>query len=387
MALNFGSLNEILTANPNVACEAITRAGKLDREIGVVALGGIAHYDSEIFPALNAAAKAEGRTIYKKSPIELNLPKSVKPHVLFSFLSTQSSEVRSLDELNAQVQAIYKASIDAGVYFAGPYGDYITGSLQRTGADTVKVSLTGIFQKAYPLMRAASDLVLFVEGVDQQNKRVTYLVTGIRAQDPGRGKAALFGGFRNVDGLVCESGIYAALREGKEEAGIQFNVPGIEGYKEIYDIKDVEAAATVFGKSYPAKVSYVGTIPTSNLTMPAGGEVLADSSKRVHFTSGYAARIDMGKEIVRFNPSAFQAGDDMQKIKVINVSSLLSLSSAALPEALEAMSDTLSFGIAHHQQILLDSIRHIITNGPITPQPKVMSCWDKFKSVFCCLRK
>jgi hypothetical protein len=387
MSLNFGPLNAALEAGAFVTCEAVTRASKLDTEIGVVALGGLERYDREDFPRLFEEAKALGRTIYKKSPQELNLPKSVKPHALLGFLASQQEEARSLEELQAKVQLIYKRAIDSGVYFAGPYGDYLTCTLQKTGPETVSVKLNSLMQKAYPLIRAASDLVLTVEGVDRLNNHKIYVITGIRAQDPGRGKAALFGGFRNVDGQVCESGIYAALREGKEEAGIQFTVPGIEGYKEIYDIADIEAEASILGQSYPSRVSYIGTMATSNLSMPAGGELLADLSKRVHLTSGYLGRIDMGQDITRFNPSAFTAGDDIQKIKVIDATNLLHVEGALLADALEGMSDKLSFGIEHHHAILLNAFKHIKKHGRIVPEPKVMTCFEKFKSLFCCFRK
>lgn len=387
MSLNFGALNEALETGMPVICEAVARGGKLDLEIGTVALGAIARYDTEQFPALKEAARAQGRTIYPKGSIELNLPKSIKPHALLGFLAARSVEVRSIEELNTQVQAIYKSAIDTGIYFAGPYGDYMTCQLIKTGPETARLNLTGVFQKAYPLMRAASDLVLTVEGVDDLNNHKVYAVLGIRAQEPGKGQAALFGGFRNVEGLVCESPIYAALREGKEEAGIQFSVPGIDVYKEMYDVTDVDAQALVFGRNYPAKVSYIGTIATSNLSMPAGGEVLQDLSKRVHMTSGYIGRIDMGKDLVRFNPLAFTAGDDIQKIKVVNVSNLVGVDSAFLPEAIEAMAGNLTFGIDHHTQIFTNAFRHINKHGRIVKEPKVMTCFEKFKSLFCCCRK
>lgn len=387
MSLNFGTLNAALETNLPVMCEAVARGGKLDLEIGTVALGEIARWDAEAFPALFAAAKAQGRMIFKKSPVEINLPKSIKPHAVLSFLHSAQVEVSSMQELNAQVQAIYKRAIDEGVYFAGPYGDYITCELQKKSEATITAKITGLFQKAYPLMRAASDLVLTVEGIDALKKHKVYVISGIRAQEPGKGKAALFGGFRNVDGLSCESGLYAALREGKEEAGVNFSVPGIEGYKEVYDVQDVDAEASVLGSRYPAKVSYIGTIATSNLTMPAGGEVLPDLSKRVHFTSGYVGRIDMGSNLVHFNPLAFTAGDDIQKIKIVDITTLVEAQDASLGDALEGFESRLSFGIDHHNQIFAKAVKHIRAHGRIVQEPKALSCLDRIKQIFCCCRR
>jgi len=374
MLANFGALSASLNTEPYIFLETVGRNKSLDKEIGLVIQGGLASWDKDIFPEKEAAAKLLGKTIYPKSPKEIVVPESIDKAKLSLFMKSQVRVVKSLEEMACLVEHIYKDAADQKLYFTGPYGDYLTMIAKKLDDQSVELIMTGLFQKAYPLIRAASDLVITVEGISPSKNRVAYVVTGMRAQEPGKGKAALFGGFRNVVKTKAEGAFFAALREGKEEAGIKVHVDDIGSFEQAYDVKEARAYADILGKTYPSKINYLKTIPTGDFPIAEGGEILEDGSKRVHMTSGFICRIDMGLDIARFNEKMFAAGDDITSVKVVDISRLITDKSGKHAESLREIALALSFGIKHHQVLFQEALTHIKAKGPLVPEVRVTSC-------------
>lgn len=316
--------------------------------IGVALEGEYAKYDAS--PEQQAAkekAKIEGRMFFPAWSTPL-LTSICDPNKELEFAKRFTRTCKGIEEINALFQEVITEAPKMGLFPHGSCGHVIKAACIRLSDsnESILVKITGVFKKTLDTATAASDLMYVVKGTTKEGVEKHLLVAGTRLADPGKGKFAIFGGFRDIDkNGNFETGVKAALREGKEEGGITLNLPDLD--KLDYDFKEAKGTASLRGKKdYPCTLKYVGTIPTSDAPIAEGGERFPDGSKRVHITSGYVAVVDVGADyddIHKDIDNIFKAGDDISKINTFEMGD-------KDPE----------FGIKHHA-VLYQKMKDLIT--------------------------
>jgi hypothetical protein len=353
------SLASLASLSSSVRMECGFFNGRIDT-LGVACLGAYKNWDETVLPRLKS--ESPGVRLFPKSSPELLLPTSTKIVDLSFFLETRSfiwvsNTENSQEFLNRSITSIFNEAHVSGLFHFGPHGDIVHIMGVKISENELCITVGNIFQKSFPKPALASDLALVVKGLDTDGSLKHALISGIRLNEPGKGGPAFFGGFRDLsmaDGKQhFLSGIFAAIKEGREEGGIQVSVPNAGSYIENYDADKINVNTTIQGCNYPAEINYVGTIKTSDAALSEGGEMLSDGTKRVHATSCYTCVIDVGGVFASLDLfSAFTAGDDITGIIVTDISEAVDSPASDLDLRISNVSLRLGFGIQHHNTLL-----------------------------------
>lgn len=178
--------------------------------------------------------------------------------------------------------------------------------------------------QAFPAPALAADIVPFFLCADG------LVFLGIRrGMEPGKGKPALIGGFREVHGTHFDTPLQCLLKEGDEEASFKMT-PLFP--QDVEKIDQEFAPATVRVRigiyTIPTCLYRLGDFHTSSDEEAFGGK-----EKRVHQTTAYACRIDVPTLSIKDIGEQLQVGDDASE---------LILQPTDIPP---------DFGISHHATI------------------------------------
>jgi hypothetical protein len=257
------------------------------------------------------------------------------------------------EDLTGRVKEEYSnlCKADPNVFVPGPFGDFI--EVHRTGDREYNIKVS---HKGFRKPGLAADLAVVVKGKNEKGKDVYYLVTGSRRANPGKGKPAWLGGFRNIDkgpdGVYAfDSGAYTMLHEAVEEAGLVIKHHNPEELRTAYNADDIPVTVEL-GKDKDkiesgVRMKHLGTIATSDLPLggeQVGGEALANGTKRVYATDGYFLLVDLqDKEInEQLLSDWLTPGDDIGKLQFHDITGYAASGSAG------DLKEKLQFGIEHH---------------------------------------
>ncbi len=208
----------------------------------------------------------------------------------------------------------------------GPFGDVMSiTEVEQQGTYLYLFNYLGRLSFLKPGI--AADLVVFVKDSAGQS----FFVGIKRKYDPGKGKAALIGGFRDIKGYHIDTPLQTIIEESHDEAGIIIDtqddytpyshesIPVRIGFTNNPDTKN-------FGE-----LAFLGIFPTSKEE-----EVYPLGLKRVYETAAYLLMIDVSYRLNKETADAlFSSGDDAENIFVSDLKDM----------------DTGSFGISHHGDI------------------------------------
>lgn len=195
----------------------------------------------------------------------------------------------------------------------GCFGDVIQIIRHRLPIEHSYIShiytATSMMWRAYIKPGLAADLVPFV--LDAEGK--LFFVGIIRGKNPGKGKSALVGGFVDIDGLEMETAAECAIREGKEEIGLEI-VPASRNEKllRVPNVNRLKVWAWLCGMEHSSVLSLVGTYFTSQ------EENLRSGLKRVYQTTAYTLLIRVDRKLTKKDVGKmFLPGDDAREIAII----------------------------------------------------------------------
>lgn len=332
--------------------------------LGVQFAGGYQAFDaSPEQQAAKEAARLAGRDFFPKWSTPL-LQTTADPASQALFKERFSNRVLLS---NQDMITLFRNAMDEAVKINaisyGSCGYVIKGVAIKLGSDesnSVVASIESVYTKTLRTPTTASDLVYVIHGITSTGESKDLFVGMNRLRDPGKGKLAVFGGFRDIernpetDTDHYETGVQGALREGKEEAGITLTFPGAN--LEDYDLDNLKGVARLrtLEKSYSCRLNYAGTIKTSDAPIQEGGERFPDGTKRVHTTSAHLAVIDVGADfddIAAHIDTVFKAGSDADKIAVWDMN----------------REEDPSFGILHHSEIYRRAKEMVLSDRERTP--------------------
>ena len=243
------------------------------------------------------------------------------------------------------------------MFFPGPFGDFMQFFRNENSYLMIASHL------AFPKPGLAMDVGIVAKCINTYGENNYYLVTGVRKNEPGKGKPSFVGGYRNIgtgnEGVkVFDSGIYTLLHESLEEMGITIHHKGPEELRTDYSADKVPVEVSFAESKIKVKaiVHYISTIPTSNLSCEQGGEALPDNSKRVYATDNYLLPLDLGA-FGAITPeklkSLFNPGDDVTSVEIFDITSfVLSGSTIGLRQKVQ-------LGIHHHNTASENLIRKL----------------------------
>lgn len=225
----------------------------------------------------------------------------------------------------------------------GPNGDVISIAHPDPFMDENRIILF-VARRAFPSPKLAVDCVIFV-----RDEAGNYFFVGIeRSKEPGKGKAALVGGFIDVDGYDMETTLQATLREVLEEVGLEMIAPEEAAGDFISD--DIPLFVVIpnsNGAIAQTNIHYVGDTETGD------EEKLGHlGTKRVHRTFVYTCLLNfpgiLTADTVR---EYFKAGSDAAKLAIIPFS-------PADPKSVQAAAKKLA--ISHHKKMFLKALAVIM---------------------------
>ena len=192
----------------------------------------------------------------------------------------------------------------------GCFGDVIQISRHLLPhSDNYIYTVDSMMWRAYIKPGLAADLVPFV--LDAEGK--LFFVGIIRGKNPGKGKSALVGGFVDIDGLEMETAAECAIREGKEEIGLEI-VPASRNEKllRVPNVNRLKVRVWLCGMEHSSVLSLVGTYFTSQ------EENLRSGLKRVYQTTAYTLLIQVDCKLTKKDVGKmFLPGDDAREIAII----------------------------------------------------------------------
>lgn len=208
----------------------------------------------------------------------------------------------------------------------GPFGDALKVSrVQINGSVLYKLDTYG--QLAFPKPGIAADVAIFLRS---SNGKVL-LVGILRKEPPAKGKLALIGGFRDINGLHLQSGIETAIAEVKQEIGVTLEPD--RRYERIITAEpyyhSVPVTVTFYRSSlrYKSEFSLLGSFYSSDTEKVNGSKM-----KRVYETVAYGLMIDIGNLSARDLSAYFRAQDDAKEVILRNI-------------------NRVHFPLAHHEKI------------------------------------
>ncbi|MFA5332942.1 MAG: hypothetical protein WC376_00410 [Candidatus Nanoarchaeia archaeon] len=249
------------------------------------------------------------------------------------------------NEYKEAVEKVYNELIDSGKYIPGVYGDFF-----KFAETTEGIYLIGLGNKAYNKPNHASDLGMLIFSNDKEQQIFVPLVR--RKNEPGKGKAAIPGGFWNKGEGYIDSGLYTILKEAKEEFNLTC-MDDIEKYRNDYNTKEVELAIQLAGKDYKGLLKHAGTFKTSDALIKEGGERISEKSQkiRVDMTDFYilAVHTDMNsKELEKALRQEYKVNDkgELSKVMIENITPYV------LNNDAKGLNEKLQCGIQHHKTLI-----------------------------------
>lgn len=223
----------------------------------------------------------------------------------------------------------------------GPNGDIIRARMVVADDGSAFFMVEYIAALAYHKPGLAVDLVVFISS----SQGDAYFVGIKRAHNPGQGKTAVLGGFRDVDGYVFEPAMQAAIREAKEEIGLHVTFTRDDQRARCshdLNLEQLEVSVEMGGVTYPAKITRVGTFPT-------GDEEKIESLglKRVYETAVFVIQVKM---------------TDRPTLSVAEVTKLFGAADDASAIAVHPLADcpfNVEFGLSHHQNIVFAAMSRL----------------------------
>lgn len=227
---------------------------------------------------------------------------------------------------------------------------------ERFGPDGDIISLTEIIPQTYlvalgrltfPKPGLTADIVPIVRDV----KGRRFLICIIRRDElgnPGRGKPALIGGFRNIQGDHFASGIETIVAESEEEAGLIFRPFDEFAWRTIQstpNLPEVFSFVTIGDFKTSTYLKLLGTYLTSKdeefrFKIDEKNWV---TYKRVYETVAYACFVDFDRELTAESlAQMLKFGDDADGIVVFDVTN------GKRPD----------LAFSHHNQIVNDALNN-----------------------------
>jgi len=273
------------------------------------------------------------------------------------------------------------------MHFPGNYRDLMKIEILKSHDEDAPIyhaRALEIYQIGYNLIKSASDCAVFIKGKNADGKEKAYVVLIVRKFEPGKGRPATIGGFRDVgsgdpakefdpkDPLngtcgYAQAPAYAAVNEVAQEALSEVGLPSkasgkpglyvepslAERLKTDHNITSFEATFKTKTKNHPVTVQKAGVFNTSMAKISEGGERRDDNELRVHEAHAFLATINY-KETLPENEEGvkalFCAGDDAQDMYVKDVSDLLE--KPPVEAKIDAHIEAIKPGILHHRDIL-----------------------------------
>ena len=201
----------------------------------------------------------------------------------------------------------------------GPFGDVVEiMGLNINGI--MMYYLTSINNLAHYRPGMSADAVIFF--YNDKN----YIFAGIkRKNDPGKGLAAIVGGFIDVSGYKIETPMETALREIREEIGLEVEKLPLSPGLPFPESEDV----VVYKHDITGRCINLGMFLTSHEE-----EVLSQGLKRVYQTNAFLLMLNFPGELTKeVLLSILNANDDAEEI------------------VLADKNEEIIFGITHHQEI------------------------------------
>jgi len=261
------------------------------------------------------------------------------------------------------LQSYYENVVQDKRYNSGVFGDFM-----RVIEFNNTYILTELAPKGFEKPGIATDVGIVIRGSDYRDEESIVLITGVRKNNPGKGKLAWLGGFCDVskdkNGVYqLDSGMYTLAKEAKEEAGITITGrenDDLENARYDYNRNILPIQLNIADKNYNANIYYLKTIKTSDKPLAEGGEVLENNKKRVYQSSGHLCLVDDLSININDLTNSFQAGDDIVELKFIDITNFVRKDDGKRLESI------LDFGIEHHKEFvspLVNKVHRILWRG------------------------
>jgi len=237
-----------------------------------------------------------------------------------------SSHCKEMEELYSNLESVYR---NWGKF--GPFGDCI---LVTVNEGYVRIIL--IARLAFPKPGLAADLVPFVR--DSTGK--LFFIGIVRKNNPGKGKPAIIGGFKNIDiyGYHLDTAAETVVKECYEESGMRIIPQSVDLAKNI-NVDEFVALVNIGSAKPVTKVRLLGTYPTSDEENTASG------IKRVYETTVYTFVAQFNQVLnERRLAGMLKAGDDASEVFVWDF---------------DGRRDSPKLAFEHHNKILRDALNFI----------------------------
>jgi hypothetical protein len=241
------------------------------------------------------------------------------------------------------------------------YNSKLHNLTRQLGVDGAVVSAVDLGENKFLIEYAANsfekpqdatDMVTFVEYLDENQEKQVAFVGTIRTKEPGKGGPATVGG--KIDITQDENGAYfirspAAI--GVAEFGEELGLKIVTDYSEIekdYNVEEFEfeiapKTGTYVGETLSATMVSCGTYETSTSPLSEDGEALDGGRKRIYKASNFAVQVDATHLPVH-------SLDDVKKLFLVEDSGV---SDFYVKDASEV--NGADFGIQHHGKFFEDA--------------------------------
>jgi hypothetical protein len=274
-------------------------------------------------------------------------------------------------------QSIYKEACSNRIFCPGPYGDVLTCIARKVDEEAAQVIVTGLFQKAYPKPAFEARVCLLAQGYDESFKRDYRLITKKISQSTGKSMSSFHGDVLKLHHDQIEAPMYVAIKRALSQLNLRASFINLESIKYNYDESSLFGQVQLDGVLYPCSVRHFKTIPTSQLTIEAGGEALADGSRRVHLCSSYLFEIEMGSFLSHLDDHS------LKDAKVLNFRELVNVEEGLIDESFESFLAKEPFFEDHHGTIFKDLVKSLRLKKLEDTQVKTKTLWEKLRSCFC----
>lgn len=232
----------------------------------------------------------------------------------------------------------------------GPYGDVIQLTYHDAAASPF-YTVDFIGNLAWHKPGLAADIVPIIEG----NDGTRYIVGIVRNQEPGKGKFAIVGGHRDVNGWHFETGMEAGVREAKEEINLDIQYHTEEDKKNAFENPDqnkIKVKIFISGyRWYDLRDYYLTSLVKVGTYQTACSEVEKTTGlKRIYETAAYACKILVPEHLTTEKVKA------MFKPREEEVSDVVVL---VIGRDGKIITDV-DFGLDHHERIVKNAIEKLI---------------------------
>jgi hypothetical protein len=248
---------------------------------------------------------------------------------------------------------------------------------RKLNEESVDILMTGLFHNAYPKPVLESRICILAQGYDASFKRDYRLITRRTHEISGNSMSSFHGDVVKLHHDQIEAPMYVAIKRALSQLNLRASFVNLESIKYNYDVSSLFGQVQLDGVLYPCSVRHFKTIPTSQLTIEAGGEALADGSRRVHLCSAYLFEIEMGSFITHLDDHS------LKEAKIINVTQLVEIGEEDLEETFESFLAKDPFFEEHHALVFKELVQSLKLKKQKQDQLRTKTFWEKMKSCFC----